>query len=118
LVHHRNMIEAATASGVAHVVLLSGLDADLSSPFCYAVTYARTEEMLAETRLTVSIARASIFAEFFMRWVDAARATGEIRAAAADGRISLVSRADVADCLAALAIGPVNHTTTHEVTGP
>jgi NAD(P)H dehydrogenase (quinone) len=32
MVHHRNVIRAARDSGVAHIVALSGLDADLSSP--------------------------------------------------------------------------------------
>jgi hypothetical protein len=47
MVHHQNVIRAAGASGVAHIVALSGLDADLSSPFCYAVSYGYTERLLA-----------------------------------------------------------------------
>ena len=49
MVHHRNVIRAARDSGVAHIVALSGLDADLSSPFCYAVSYGYTEQLLAES---------------------------------------------------------------------
>ena len=48
MVHHRNVIRAASANGVAHIVALSGLDADPSSPFCYAVSYGYTERLLAE----------------------------------------------------------------------
>jgi NAD(P)H dehydrogenase (quinone) len=33
IVHHRNVVQAATQCRVGHVVLLSGLDVDLQSPF-------------------------------------------------------------------------------------
>ena len=49
MVHHHNVIRAARASGVAHIVALSGLDADPCSPFCYAVSYGYTERLLAES---------------------------------------------------------------------
>jgi NAD(P)H dehydrogenase (quinone) len=117
VVHHQNVIRAAAASGVGHIVALSGLDADPGSPFCYAVSYAYTERLLLEAGCSVSIARASIFTEFFLEFLLPARITGEIRVAAADARISLVSRFDVGRCLAALAVAaPTNR--HHEITGP
>jgi NAD(P)H dehydrogenase (quinone) len=117
VLHHQNVVRAAADSGVAHIVALSGLDADLRSPFCYAVTYGHTEQLLDDSGCAVSIARASIFTEFFMRWLTRARASGQIRLPAADGRISLVSRADVGRCLAALATAaPTGR--HHDVTGP
>lgn len=117
LVHHQHVIQAAADCGVTHVVALSGLDAELSSPFCYAVTYGHTERMLRESRCGVSIARASIFAEFFLALLAPAASTGEIRLPAGDGRISLVSREDVARCLAALAVAPPTGR-HHDLTGP
>ena len=81
------------------------------------VTYGHTEQLLYDSGCSVSIARASIFTEFFMRWLTRARASGQIRLPAADGRISLVSRADVGRCLAALATdAPTGR--HHDVTGP
>ena len=105
LMHHRNIIEAAVQTGVSNVVALSSLDADINSPFCYAKTNAFTERMLAESGLAVSIARSSI-SEFFLRWLQTARRSGEIRLPAADGRISLVGRDDVARTLASLTVNP------------
>jgi NAD(P)H dehydrogenase (quinone) len=117
VLHHQNVVRAAADSGVAQIVALSGLDADLRSPFCYGVTYGHTEQLLYDSGCSVSIARASIFTEFFMRWLTRARASGQIRLPAADGRISLVSRADVGLCLAALATdAPTGR--HHDVTGP
>jgi NAD(P)H dehydrogenase (quinone) len=117
LLHHQNVIRAAADSGVGHIVALSGLDADLGSPFCYAVTNGHTEQLLYDGGPGVSIVRASLFTEFFMRWLTQARAGGQVRVPAADARMSLVSRADVGRCLAALAEGsPTGR--HHDVTGP
>jgi len=112
LIHHRNVIDAAVENEVSHVVALSSVDADERSPFCYAVTNGYTERMLRDSGLPFSIARASIYTEFFARWL-----TGEIRVPAADGRTSLVSREDVGRCMAAMAIAPPTGT-HHDITGP
>jgi NAD(P)H dehydrogenase (quinone) len=117
LIHHHNIVQAATDCGVRHLVALSGLDADLASPFCYAVTNGYTEQLLQRSGRAFSVARASIYTEFFMRWLTAARVSGQIRLPAADGRISLVTRADVGRCLAALAVSaPTGR--HHDITGP
>jgi NAD(P)H dehydrogenase (quinone) len=42
LIHRLNVIEAAVAAGVSHVVALSSVDAEPRSPFCYAVTNGHT----------------------------------------------------------------------------
>jgi NAD(P)H dehydrogenase (quinone) len=115
--HHENVIQAAADSGVGHIVALSGLDADPGSPFCYAVSYGYTEQLLQGSGCAVSIARASIFTEFFMGFLGRARSSNELRLPAAGGRISLVSRADVGRCLAALAMAaPTGR--PHDITGP
>jgi NAD(P)H dehydrogenase (quinone) len=117
IVHHRNVIRAAARRGAAHIVALSGLDAALDSPFCYAVGYGYTEQLLAESGCAVSLARASIYTEFFVSFLDHARTTGQLRVPAADGRVSFVSRDDVARALAALATAPpAGH--PQEITGP
>jgi NAD(P)H dehydrogenase (quinone) len=117
LLHHQNVIAAAADSGVAHVVALSSVDADIDSPFCYAMVNGYTEKLLDDSGCHVSIARASIYSEFFMRWLTPARVSGEIRLPAGDGRISLVSRTDVGRCLAALAVAPPTGR-YHDITGP
>jgi NAD(P)H dehydrogenase (quinone) len=117
IVHHRNVIRAAARRGVAHIVALSGLDAALDSPFCYAVGYGYTEQLLAESGCAVSLARASIYTEFFLGFLTRARASGQLRLPAGDGRVSFVSRDDVARALAALATAtPASR--PQEITGP
>ncbi len=116
LQHHLNLVEAASANGVQHVVALSSVDSDVTSPFCYARVNALTEQALNDAGSAVTVVRASIYAEFFETLLDAATGDGELRLPAADARVALVARADVGRCLAACALlppsGPV------DVTGP
>jgi NAD(P)H dehydrogenase (quinone) len=117
LLHHQNVIAAAADNGVAHVVALSSVDADIDSPFCYGVVNGYTEKLLDDSGCGVSVARASIYTEFFLRWLTPARISGEIRLPVGNGRISLVSRTDVGRCLAALTLAPPTGQ-YHELTGP
>jgi NAD(P)H dehydrogenase (quinone) len=117
IVHHHNLIRAAAQSGVSHIVALSGVDADLNSPFCYAVSNGYTEQLLHHCGCSVSIARASIYTQFFAAFLARARVDGQLRLPAGDGRVSLVSHSDVARCLVHLASSsPTNQ--THNITGP
>jgi NAD(P)H dehydrogenase (quinone) len=116
LAHHLNVVSAARECGVGHIVLLSGVDADTDSPFCYAVTNGFTEQAIRDSGCGYSFVRASIFTEFFRHFLTPARSTGQIRLPAGDGRVGLVSRADVARCLGALARSAPSGR-CHEVTG-
>lgn len=116
MIHHQNVVRAAIDNEVAHIVYLSGLDADLASPFCYAYTNGYTEQILSECGCAVSVARASLYIEFFSRFLTPAKSTGAIRLPASDGSISLVSRGDVARCLAVLATG-ARQARQHNITG-
>lgn len=119
IVHHQNVLDAAMQTGVRHVVLLSGVDADVSSPFCYAHTNGHTERLLRASGLPYSIVRAGLFTEFFVGLIRqvGTSAAGTAALPAADGRVCLVARSDVARCLAALALRePTN--AHHDVTGP
>jgi NAD(P)H dehydrogenase (quinone) len=76
-----------------------------------------TGRVVRESGCRFSIARASIYSEFFLTLLTQARESGQLRLPAAEGRISLVSRHDVARCLAALASAPPTGT-EQEITGP
>ncbi|MFG3256513.1 NAD(P)H-binding protein [Streptomyces sp. NPDC048172] len=117
LLHHRNVVAAAAAERVGHVAALSSVDADGASPFCYAVVNHLTEELLRASGVPYSFARAGLYIEFFQHWLTEARTTGLLRLPAADGRISLVARDDVAHALAALATGEPTRR-HHDITGP
>jgi NAD(P)H dehydrogenase (quinone) len=117
LAHHLNVVSAARDSGVGHIIALSSVDADIESPFCYAVTNAYTEQAIRDSGCGFSIVRASIFADFFRTFLVSARSTGRISLPAGDGRIGLVSKADVGRCMIALARSAPSGR-CHDVTGP
>ncbi|WP_433172999.1 SDR family oxidoreductase [Actinoallomurus sp. CA-150999] len=104
VVHHQNVLDAAVRCGVGHVVLLSGLDVDLDSPFCYAFTNGRTERSLRASGRPYSIVRAGLFTEFFLGLLRQVAVDGTVALPADAARVSPVAREDVARCLAALAL--------------
>jgi NAD(P)H dehydrogenase (quinone) len=115
--HHANVVSAAIEAGVGHVVYTSIIDISPDSGFYYAAVHRDTEAMLADSGLRHSLARTSIFADYFVStWVTPALATGTLALPAGSGRMSLVSRDDVARALAALALGRA--AVTVELTGP
>ena len=116
LQHHLNVAGATVAAGVERVVLLSSVDCDVDSPFCYARVNALTEAALAMTAVEVVAVRASIFTEFFASLVELATVDGELRLPAADGRVALVSREDAGQVMAACALSPLPG--AYDVTGP
>jgi NAD(P)H dehydrogenase (quinone) len=103
--HHANIVSAAIEAGVEHVVYTSILDISPDSGFYYAPLHRKTEAMLVDVGLGCSLARTSIFADYFASaWVTPALADGDLALPAATGRMSLVTRDDVARALAALAV--------------
>ena len=106
LVHHLNVLDAAVSAGVGHIVYLSILDVAPDSPFCFAPVHRETERMLRDTGLPHTVVRASVYAEFFTRWITKAGTSGLLALPMGSGRLSLVSREDVARCLVACALRP------------
>lgn len=117
ILHHDNVIRAAANAGVSHIVALSGLDADPDSPFCYAVSYSYTERLLRDSGCPFTVARASVYSEFYLAVLAQARKGEELRVPAGEGRVSLVSRLDVARCIVALLKLPPDGA-RYEITGP
>jgi NAD(P)H dehydrogenase (quinone) len=117
MAYYRNVIRAARDSAVARVVALSGLDADPPRRSATRSATGTPGRLLAEGGCPVSIARASIYSDFFLGLLARSRTSGQLRLPAADGRISLVCRADVARCLAPLVVAPASGR-HHDITGP
>ncbi len=89
LQHHLNVVDAAAANDVRHVVALSSVDVDLDSPFCYARVNALTEQALHDTGLR-GHCRAGVDLHRVLR--DVARRSDVRRRAAAPGRRTPGSR--------------------------
>jgi NAD(P)H dehydrogenase (quinone) len=103
--HHANVLSAAIGASVGHVVYTSILDVSPHSGFYYAPVHRETETMLVDSGIGCSLARTSIFADYFVSaWLAPALADGTLAVPAGSGRMSLVSRDDTARALAALTL--------------
>jgi NAD(P)H dehydrogenase (quinone) len=118
LAHHANIIWAARNAGVGRTILLSSLDADPGSPFCYAHTYAATELWTREALPGVTIVRAGLYGEFIGHWIWEAARRGELSLPMGRARVAPVARSDVADLLVDVARGRHESDQPTELVGP
>jgi NAD(P)H dehydrogenase (quinone) len=113
--HHQHVVAAAIEAGVEHIVYTSVIDIAPDSRFYYSAAHRETEALLAGSGIAHCLARTSIFADFFVdTWIAPARE--ELALPAGDGRMSLVTRDDVAHALAVAAA--TRRTGIVDLTGP
>jgi NAD(P)H dehydrogenase (quinone) len=115
---NRNVIEAAKATGISRIVFLSFMDVREDSPLPYAKAFADTEKALAESGLPSTNLRMSLYMDNFFDWPPFQVRDGAISLAAGDGRVAYISRADLADAAAAVAVNGGHVGMTYEMTGP
>ena len=117
--HHANVIDAAAATGVDHVIFTSITDIDASSPFYYTPVYRDAERRLAECGLAHTILRCGLYSDFlFSLWVRLAISSGRLCLPVGDSRIAPLSRDDVAHAAATVATTPAHWGQIYELTGP
>lgn len=92
---HRNVITAAKQAGVGHIVYTSLLHAD-RSPISLAQEHRATEADLHASGLALTILRNGWYFENYTASIPAALANGAFVGSAADGQLSLATRADYA----------------------
>ncbi|MFC7624911.1 SDR family oxidoreductase [Microlunatus sp. GCM10028923] len=116
LEQHRNVVEAAVAAGVGHLVYTSAPHAD-SSDLVLAPDHKATEELIKESGLPATILRNNWYTENYAAQLDEARNTGAITAAAGEGRVASASRADFAAAAAAVLTGDDHAGKVYELAG-
>ena len=104
LPQHVNAIEAARAEGVRRVVYTSSPHADTST-MGMAGEHKGTEEYLRGSGLVVTVLRNNWYHENYLGSLAEAGATGQITAAAGQGRVASAARADYAAGAAAVLRG-------------
>jgi NAD(P)H dehydrogenase (quinone) len=109
-------VRAATQAGVGHLAYTSMLGAP-GSPVRLAVVHAATEDAIAATGVRHTFLRNGLYAEPYLADAIAATATGVLASASDGGRVSLVSRDDLAEAAAVVLTTP-GHPTAYELTGP
>lgn len=113
---HRNVVDAAVEAGVRHVVYTSAPHAD-TSQLVLAPEHRATEEMLRESGLAWTILRNNWYTENYLGTLQQAAATGEIVAAAGDGRVASAPRSDYAEAAARVLLGEGHEGKVYELSG-
>jgi len=117
IAQHRNAIAAAKAAGVTHIYYTSFFDADAGSPSEFARVHAATEAALAESGVTFTLLRNGMYADFLPMNFAGALQTGVLQLPAGEGRVSYLSRNDLAEAIAAAVLAPRLEKSTYELTG-
>ncbi|MCS4272378.1 MULTISPECIES: SDR family oxidoreductase [Raoultella] len=92
---HRNVIQAARATGVKFIAYTSLLHAD-QSPLGLHVEHVETEKMLAESGIDYTLLRNGWYTENYLASAPPALEHGVFIGAAGDGKIASATRADYA----------------------
>ncbi|MCV2491347.1 SDR family oxidoreductase [Geodermatophilus sp. YIM 151500] len=100
LAQHHSAVDAAAAAGVQRIVYTSYLGARLDATFTLGRQHAATEDRIRATGARWTFLRHGLYADFvpFFAGVEGDRAV--IAAPAGEGRVSFVSRDDLADVAA------------------
>jgi len=109
---HLAAVAAAADAGVERVVYTSFLGAAPDATFTLARDHAATEQALADTGLRWAALRNSLYADVLPEFA----ADGVLRGPAGDGRVSAVTRDDVAEVAVEVLLGGEDGVL--EVTGP
>lgn len=96
---HKNVIDAAKAAGVKHVVYTSAPKAT-TSRLVVAPEHKATEEYLIASGIPYTILRNNWYTENYSQAIRTAAETGELVAAAGAGRVASATRADLAEAAA------------------
>lgn len=113
---HANVIAAARAAGVRHIVYTSLLHADQWTPG-FARDHVKTEEWLKSSGLAYTILRNGWYWENHTVALGAALAQGSMAGSAGDAPISWASRQDFADAAVSVLTGEGHAGMTYELAG-
>ncbi|HEY4158913.1 MAG TPA: SDR family oxidoreductase [Polyangiaceae bacterium] len=116
MAQHRAFIDAAAAAGVKQIVYTSFIAAAPDATFTLARDHYLTEEHIKASGMGYTLLRDNLYADFTNAMVGD---DGVIRGPAAEGRVALVARADIARAATAILRDPTAHrAATYDLTGP
>lgn len=112
---HKTAVTAAAEAGVERIVYLSFLNASAEATFLFSRDHFHTEEFIRGSGIKYTFLRPNLYMDKVPLHI--AR-SDVIRAPAGNGRVSWVSRDDIADVAAAVLTGTGHDGKTYDVTGP
>jgi NAD(P)H dehydrogenase (quinone) len=114
---HRNVVEAAQATGVQRIAYTSIARADSNST-PLAVEHRLTEAMLRDSGIDTVLLRNSWYVENYTAQLPQYRATGAIVGAAGEGRVAAAPRTDYAEAAVTALLADTAASATYELGGP
>ena len=115
---HRGVIEAAVKARVSHVVYASFIDTAEDSPFFAWKVNRDTETFLKESGLPYTILRNGMYSEADLDHIDEYVKAGKVANNVGDGRISYISRRDLALAAVHCLLDHSHVDRTYTLTGP
>ena len=113
---HKNVIDAAKAAGVKHLLYTSAPRATATA-LILAPEHKATEENIHASGLPYTILRNNWYTENYLRQVEPAKATGKLVTAAGSGKVASATRADFAAGAVAALTGSGHEGKTYELGG-
>lgn len=113
---HQQVVDAALADGVAHVVYTSAPQARTSA-LILAPEHKATEELLEASGISHTVLRNGWYTENYLPQLQTARATGTVVAAVGDARVASASRVDYAAAAVAALLDETHDGQVYELSG-
>ena len=99
--HHRNVVDAARAASVKHVMYTSVVKPAATALFAATPGHFQTEKLIRESGIAYSFFRNNLYMDLIPLLYGGAVESGTLMSCAGEGRIGFVARADIAEALAA-----------------
>jgi NAD(P)H dehydrogenase (quinone) len=106
---HRNVVNAAKASGVKHIIYTSVLKASATLKFTVGIDHYHTETFLKESGIPYTFFRNTFYIEVLPMLFGGALESGQWYYAAGNAKVNLAARTDMAEGIANVAIAPAQH---------
>lgn len=116
--HQANLVDAARAAGVAHVVKLSVMGADADPPNAVAAGHRPGEQMLRASGLSWTFVRPTGFMSNTLAWAPTIRSHGAFYHPTGEGRTALVDPHDIAAVAVKALTTPGHEGKAYALTGP
>lgn len=117
IAQHRRAIEAAQSVAVRHIFYTGFLDTDAGSPSEFAQVHAATEADLVASGIPFTVLRNGLYADFLPMVFAGALETGVLSLPAGEGKVSYLSRGELAAAIAAAALAPRLERGVYALTG-
>jgi NAD(P)H dehydrogenase (quinone) len=116
---HLNVIDAAKAAGVKHIIYTSILKSSESLKFLPAIDHFHTENALKQSGIAYTFFRNTFYMELLPMLLGGALQTGAWHYAAGEAKVNFAARTDMAEAIANVALNPSQHVNkAYEIAGP